>query len=77
MLKPPPVPDLCEMQVAWVLLRVCPNDPRFVHYSKGEQAEVIRFFRYVDPEPNGPEVLEARELLEAAWWGQAGHRKGT
>jgi hypothetical protein len=57
-------PTLYEMRVAWALLRVCANDSRFARYSEAGQAEVIRFFEYVDPEPTGSDVLRARRLLE-------------
>ena len=65
----PPVPNLYEMRVAWALLRLCVGDVRFVHYLPHEQAKVIRFFRYVDPEPDGQDVERARALLEG--WEEA------
>lgn len=64
MFEPPLTPNLYEMRVAWALLRLCAGDPRFVWYFPHEQAEVISFFRYVDPEPTGEDVQRARQLLE-------------
>ena len=60
------IPDLYSMKVAWALLRICANDPRFVDYLPHEQAETISFFRYLDHEPTGGHVVRARELLGAA-----------
>ncbi len=64
MLNPPLTPNLYEMRVAWGLIRITANEPKFVHYLPHEQAEVISFFRYVDPEPDGQAVERARSLLE-------------
>ena len=64
MLRAPLTPNLYEMRVAWGLLKICANEPKFVRYLPHEQAEVISFFRYVDPEPDGQDVSRARELLE-------------
>ena len=69
MLEMPLTPNLYEMKVAWGLLRICANEPRFVRALPHEQAEVISFFRYVDPEPDGPDVERARSLLEG--WEEA------
>jgi hypothetical protein len=66
MLRPPLAPNLYEMSVAWALLRICANEPLFVRYSEEGQAEVIRFFRYLDHEPTGADVRRARELLGEA-----------
>ena len=63
----PPVPNLYEIKIAWALIRLCTGDIRFIDYLPHEQAEVITFFRYVDPEPTGEDVQRARELLEG--WG--------
>ncbi len=64
MLREPLTPNLYEMRVAWALLRICANDPRFVRYLPHEQAQVIEFFRYLDLEPTGEDVRRARKLLE-------------
>ncbi len=64
MLNPPLRPNLFEMSVAWGLIWFTANEPKFVHYLPHEQAEVISFFRYVDPEPDGQAVERARSLLE-------------
>ena len=56
------------MKVAWALLRLCVGDRCFIDYLPHEQAEVICFFRYVDPEPTGEDVQRARDLLEG-WSG--------
>jgi hypothetical protein len=64
MLRAPLTPNLYEMRVAWGLLRICANEPKIVRYHPHEQAEVISFFRYVDPEPDGQDVERARSLLE-------------
>jgi hypothetical protein len=64
MLKPPLAPNLYEMRVAWGLIRLTANESKFVAYLPHEQAEVISFFRYVDPEPDGQDVERARSLLE-------------
>jgi hypothetical protein len=63
-LKPPLTSNRYEMRVAWGLLRICANEPKFVRYRAHEQAEVISFFKYVDPEPDGQDVERARSLLE-------------
>jgi len=68
MLEPPLAPNLYAMKVAWALLRLCVGDRCFIDYLPHEQAEVICFFRYVDPEPTGEDVQRARELLEG-WSG--------
>jgi hypothetical protein len=64
MVEPPLTPNLYEMRVAWGLIRITANEPKVVHYLPHEQAEVISFFRYVDPEPDGRAVDRARSLLE-------------
>jgi hypothetical protein len=69
MFKEPLIPNLYEMKVGWTLIRLCVGDIRFVQYLLHEQAEVISFFRYVDPEPTGEDVQRARELLEG--WKEA------
>ena len=69
MLEPPLAPNLYEMKVAWGLLRICANETTFIRYLPHEQAEVISFFRYVDPEPDGQDVERARGLLEG--WEEA------
>ena len=66
MLSEPLAPNLYEIRVAWALLRICFNEPRFVRYLPHEQAEVISFFKYLDLEPTGEDVQRARELLEGA-----------
>jgi hypothetical protein len=69
MVEPPLIPSLYEMLVAWGLLRICANEPTFARYLPHEQAEVISFFKYVDPEPGGQDVERARSLLEG--WEEA------
>lgn len=64
MVEPPLTPNLYEMRVAWGLIRITVDEPKFVHYLPHEQAEVISFFRYVDPEPDGRAGDRARSLLE-------------
>jgi hypothetical protein len=64
MLSEPLAPSLYEMKVAWALLRVCANEPRFVRYLPHEQADVISGFEYLDHEPTGEEVQRAQQLLE-------------
>lgn len=59
----PDVPNLYEMKVAWALLRICANEPRFVRYLPHQQAEIIAFFRYLDHEATGEDIVRARELL--------------
>jgi hypothetical protein len=54
------------MKTAWALLRICANEPRFVRYLPHEQAEVISFFKYLDHDPTGEDVKNARELLGEA-----------
>lgn len=65
-LAPPSVPGLHEMKVAWALIRICANEPRFFAYLPHEQAEVIDFFDYVDHEVAGEDVVRARVLLGEA-----------
>jgi hypothetical protein len=65
----PLTPNLYEVKVAWGLLRICANEPKFVRCLPHEQAEVISFFRYVDPEPDGQNVARACSLLEG--WKEA------
>lgn len=57
-------PNLYEMRVAWAVLRICANDPRFVRYLPHEKADVITFFDYLDHEPTGEDVQRAQKLLE-------------
>jgi hypothetical protein len=57
-------PNLYGMKVAWALLRVCANEPRFVRYLPHEQAAVISFFEYLDHEPMGEDVQRTQQLLE-------------
>ena len=64
MLSEPLAPSLYEMKVAWTLLRVCANKPRFVRYLSREQADVISCFKYLDHEPTGEDVQRAQQLLE-------------
>lgn len=64
MISEPLTPNLYEMRVAWALLRICANEPKFVRYLPHEQAEVISFFDYLDHEPAGADVQRARILLE-------------
>jgi hypothetical protein len=69
MLRDPLAPNLYEMKVAWALIRLYVGDVRFLHYLPHEQAEVISFFEYVDPEPDWQDVERARTLLEG--WEEA------
>ena len=64
MLSEPLAPNLYEMRVAWAVLRICANDPRFVRYLSHEQADVITFFDYLDHGPTGEDVRRAQKLLE-------------
>lgn len=64
MLSKPLTPNLYEMKVAWALLRVCANEPRFVRYLPHEQADVITFFDYLDHPPTWEDVQRAQRLLE-------------
>jgi hypothetical protein len=57
-------PNLYEMKVAWALLRICANEPKFVRYLPHEQAEVLSFFDYLAHEPTGEDVQRAQILLE-------------
>jgi hypothetical protein len=59
MLSEPLAPNLYEMRVAWALLRICSNEPRFVRYLPHEQAEVISFFKYLDQDPTDEDVQRA------------------
>lgn len=54
------------MKVAWALIRICANEPRFVAYLPHEQAEVIDFFDYLDHEVDGEDVMVAKALLGEA-----------
>lgn len=65
-LAPSDILDLHGMKIAWALIRICANEPRFVAYLPHEQAEVIDFFEYVDHEVTGEDVVRARALLGEA-----------
>lgn len=59
-------PDLYGMKVAWALIRICANEPRFLAYLPHELAEIIDFFDYVDHEVAGEDIVRARALLGEA-----------